>query len=190
MKNYFLLLPLVLLALSGCGNSQVDTDQAAFAQVPAVPASPSKTYKLNDTTLKILDDAETNASAGSLLVLQMARAMIVAKDLVIGSCWDYIHAIYVKAGYEIKDRDTLFKSKKEGPFADTKTILPGDWLYFINHSFEDHEHSAIFVAWINEETQEALTISYAGGDSKTPARYRSYILSSVYNIMRPKQPKQ
>lgn len=187
MKNQILLLPMILLTLAGCGNSSVDTDQAGFAQVPAVPSSPSKTYKLTEETLKILDLAEANASSANSLVLQIARSMIIAKDLVIGSCWDYIHAIYVKAGFEIKDRDTLFKSKKAGPYANTKTIVPGDWLYFINHSFEGHEHSAIFVAWLNEETQEALTISYSGGNQKVAARYRSYVLSSVYHIMRPKQ---
>jgi hypothetical protein len=65
-------------------------------------------------------------------------------------------------------------------------IKAGDWLYFVNHSYGDVEHSAIFVAWTKRERKEALIISYAGGNQAKPARYKKYDLRSEYNIIRPR----
>jgi hypothetical protein len=112
--------------------------------------------------------------------------MIEAEEVVIGSCWDYINTVYERAGYPQRSRVTVYKSKQPGPYTEIEVITPGDWLYFINHSYNDVEHSAIFVDWIDYDSKVALTIAYSGGNKNVPGRYKTYELSSVYNIMRPK----
>ncbi|MBC7691244.1 MAG: hypothetical protein H7222_05695 [Methylotenera sp.] len=132
----------------------------------------------------VLDEAEMRASVEGRAVLQAGRRMISQKELVIGSCWDYIDAIYRRAGYPSKRQKTLYETNEAGPYSGLSEIQPGDWLYFINHSYGDVEHSAIFVEWIDRAAGEALMLSYAGGDRQEPARYKSYELSSVYTIIR------
>jgi hypothetical protein len=136
---------------------------------------------------EILNQAELDATPEGKKILEMARLMISNQEIVLGSCWDYIDAIYNRSGFIEDDRETIYKSKLQGPYIDdTKKINGGDWLYFINHSYGDVEHSSIFVAWTDVEKKLALMISYAGGNQSTPARYRIYDLTSVYNIMRPR----
>jgi hypothetical protein len=135
----------------------------------------------------LLNQAEYSSSTEGRKILEMSRVMINNGDIVLGSCWDYIDAIFNRAGYPQRNRNTIFKSKLLGPYLDNIDVLaPGDWLYFINHSFGDSEHSGIFVAWTNYAKKEALMVSYSGGDQAIPARYKTYDLSSVYNIMRPR----
>ena len=135
---------------------------------------------------EILNIAEDNATIVGKKVLETARLMIANQEIVLGSCWDYIDAAYIRAGYVENQRLTVFKSKLQGPYVDVTKIQAGDWLYFINHSYGDVEHSSVFVAWTNFEKKEALMISYSGGNQAKPARYKTYDLSSVYNIIRPK----
>ncbi len=52
---------------------------------------------------------------------------------------------------EVINRVTLLKSKIDGPYADLSTIQAGDWLYFINYSFKESDHSGIFVDWTDSE---------------------------------------
>ena len=106
--------------------------------------------------------------------------------VVRGSCWDYIDAIYRRAGVSRKQRRIVFRSKKRGPYAPSGMIRPGDWLYFINTSFHNSEHSAIFVTWIDRARKIGRCISYKGMGKREPARYKNYYLGKVYHIMRPK----
>jgi hypothetical protein len=78
------------------------------------------------------------------------------------------------------------KGKINGPFADISLIRPGDWLYFINYSFSEVDHSGIFVEWTNIEKKYAVILSYQGGKNKSPATYKIYDLKNVYYIIRPK----
>lgn len=133
-----------------------------------------------------LNLAEAKASVEGRLILQTGRLMIETQQIVLGSCWDYINAVYDRAGFLSRRRSIIFKSKQAGPYLMDDTIEPGDWLYFINHSYNDVEHSALFVDWIDFEAKIALTIAYAGGNRQKPARYKTYDLRSVYNIIRPK----
>ena len=136
---------------------------------------------------RILDLAEDDATDKGREILVKSRSMINEGDLVLGSCWDYINEIYIRAGYPSKLRKTSFSGKFKGPFIEDHSIIEsGDWLYFVNHSFNDGEHSGIFVDWTDYNLKEALVISYVGGNRKRPARYKTYILTNVYNIMRPK----
>lgn len=119
-------------------------------------------------------------------VLKTGNEMIRNKVLVKGSCWDYIDCIYTKAGCPRTERKTVFNSHKHGPYADIKQIKPGDWLYFINSSYHNSEHSAIFIRWIDFKHKEARMLSYQGEGKRKPARYKNYILDKVYHIMRTK----
>ena len=135
---------------------------------------------------EILNKAEDDSTVTGRKILETSRDMINNGDIVVGSCWDFINEAYNRAGFPSKFRATVYKSKLQGPYAVENLIQGGDWLYFINHSYGDIEHSGVFVAWTNLEKKEALIISYAGGNQAKPGRYKTYDLSSVYNIIRPK----
>lgn len=117
-------------------------------------------------------------------VLCVGDRMIKDGVLVKGSCWDYIDATFTRAGCSRDKRITVFRSKKHGPYANSKLIRPGDWLYFINGSYHNSEHSAIFIKWIDRKKKIARMLSYQGEGKRKPARYKNYRLSRVYNIMR------
>lgn len=135
---------------------------------------------------EILDHAEGVATPAGRAVLTKGRAMVVAGEVVKGSCWDFINALFNRAGFPQKLRQTIFKSKLQGPYVDEALIEPGDWLYFVNHSYNNIEHSGVFVEWTDFAKKEALVLSYTGGNQSKPGRYRKYDLSSVYNILRGK----
>jgi hypothetical protein len=136
---------------------------------------------------QILAKAEIKASADGKAVLQTGRQMI--EDNVVGKkgCWDYINQIYSRAGYPHKKRQVLYDGRKKGPYADLQDVQPGDWLYYVNHSYKNIEHSAIFIEWVSRERNEALMLSYAGENKAEVARYKTYDLSSVYRIIRPSE---
>ena len=134
---------------------------------------------------RVLDRAEEKASLQGKAVLMRGRMMILKSEMGLRGCWDYINGVYNQAGFPAKKRLTVFQSRKAGPYANTKEIRPGDWLYFVNHSYGGIEHSAIFVYWTNVRKHQALMLSYAGENRKAPARYKIYDLSNVYRIIRP-----
>lgn len=161
----------------------------AFGLAPSDSDSDEKGFNkalIIDNLEEILNQAEDSSTTEGRKILEMSRLMIANSDIVLGSCWDYIDAVYIRAGYPQRNKATIFKSKLAGPYLDNiDMIAAGDWLYFINHSYGDVEHSGIFVAWTNYAEKEALLVSYSGGNQANPARYKKYIISSVYNIMRP-----
>ena len=128
--------------------------------------------------------AEQIASMPSQQVLRTVRQMALDnKEIIKGSCWDYLNAAFNRAGVR---KETVFKGEyPAGPFIDTSQIQPGDWLYYVNHSYNDIEHSGLFVGWLNRDTNEALILSYAGERRNEPARYKVYDVSHTYNVMRP-----
>jgi hypothetical protein len=134
----------------------------------------------------ILNRAEEKASPEGKVILSTGRLMIAEKKIVRGSCWDYINAVYNHALYPVGKRVNALKSKIIGPFADISIIRPGDWLYFINYSFSEVDHSGIFVEWTNIEKKYAVILSYQGRRNKSPATYKIYDLKNVYYIIRPK----
>lgn len=138
-----------------------------------------------DDPNEVLDRAEANASLGGRKILEASRSMIANQEIIVGGCWDYINTVYDRAGYLANQRVTIFNSKFKGPYFKADRISPGDWLYFVNHSYRDTEHSAIFVTWTDEEKKSALMVSYVGGNQKKPANYKKYILNNVYNVIRP-----
>lgn len=136
---------------------------------------------------QVIANAEANTATANAKVLKQGRIMVTNKKIVRGGCWDYINAIWNKAGFPPKKRRTVFKSAKTGPYARAAKIQSGDWLYFINHSYGNIEHSAMFIAWEDEKNMQGYMLSYAGERKKKPARYKVYDLSSVYQVIRPKE---
>lgn len=134
---------------------------------------------------KILASAEDKATPQGKTVLSTGRGMVEENKVVRGSCWDYANAVYNNSGYKADKRVTPLKSKYNGPYADLSTIQAGDWLYFINYSFKESDHSGIFVEWTDREKNRAVILSYIGGRKKKPGSYKIYDLRHVYYIIRP-----
>ncbi|MGO2340122.1 MAG: hypothetical protein ACTH5M_05940 [Psychrobacter sp.] len=155
-------------------------------QAPTVlPAFLSGNYDNVDSEyLPLLSSAETQSSPAAREVVSTARKMALNERTIIqGGCWDYLNAVFNRAGVT---RDTIHKGTYgQGPYASSGEIEVGDWLYYINHGYNDVEHSGLFVGWVDERAKQALILSYAGENRREPARYRVYDLSNVYQIMRP-----
>lgn len=155
-------------------------------QTPTMlPAFLSGNYDNVDSEhLPLLSMAETQSSLAAREVISTARKMTLnERALVQGGCWDYLNAVFNRAGVT---RDTVHKGAyKQGPYASSDEIEVGDWLYYINHGYHGIEHSGLFVGWVDETAKQALILSYAGEQRREPARYRVYDLSNVYQIMRP-----
>ena len=164
------------LFLASCGSS------------PAHTGSNYNRHGGGDLTAS-LKSAEAQAEGPGRSVLKTGRGMTVdTQRIVRGSCWDYSNEVYNRAGYPNtrKNRATVFKgTKKNGPYAKANQIKPGDWLYFINHSYNGVEHSSIFVKWTDYNQRIGLMLSYGGERRNQPARCREYDLSNVYQIIRP-----
>lgn len=149
-----------------------------------VASDKSTVSKIKDLE-KILNRSEEQASPQAKSILATGRSMINDGEILVGSCWDYINAVYNRADFPLNKRKTIMKSKKKGPFAKIDRIEPGDWLYYINHSYSRVEHSGVFIGWINRDKKKAVVMSYQGGKNKTPATYKIYDLKNVYHIIRP-----
>lgn len=142
----------------------------------------------SSNTNKLIIKAEKQASKDGGKVLKEGREMaLVTKVILPGSCWNWINTVYNNAGYPNKNgkRKTVHKGKKSGPYVKSSQIEPGDWLYYINHSYHDIEHSGIFVYWIDYKKKIGMILSYGGEKRKQPGRYKPYDLTHVYNIIRP-----
>lgn len=178
------------LALSGCLQTIGNTLSFADSAAPTAKSSKYKKINTGPHLTQRLIRAEAKASSPAKKVLKVGRTMtLVDKEIVRGSCWDYADTVYTRAGFsrQLPQRLTVFKgSKRSGPYADTSQIKPGDFLYYINHSYGGIEHSAIFIDWEDKNKNKALMLSYGGENRRSPARYRVYDLSNVYQITRPK----
>ncbi len=158
-------------------------------QLPTKPESvaitiPAK-FKSSKYT-KVLLDAENKATPEGRRVLETGREMaLINRELVKGSCWDYANAIFERAGYPYRGkREVVMNTKGDALAINFKSIQPGDFLSYVNHSFNDIKHTAIFVDWIDFDRKIGLMLSYAGQHRKEPARYKAYDLSDVYYVAR------
>jgi hypothetical protein len=163
---------------------------ALLSACSSTPDIPQQTYQpvVQKSLLEQqLDEAENKATPPARKVLQTGRQMaLVNGEIIRGGCWDYANTVYNRAGYK-KHRQTVFKgAKRQGPYADASLIQHGDFLYYVNHSYGDVEHSAIFVDWLDYQSKTALMLSYAGERREQPAHYKPYELTNVYQIIRAK----
>lgn len=122
---------------------------------------------------------------GSNRVLEIGMDMaLFSKTIILGSCWDFVNEVYKRAGVTASKK-TIFKSKLKGPYANQNLVKPGDWVYHINKSYNNIEHSAIFICWKDFKNKIAITLSYAGMNRSVPANYGTYDLSNIFAIFRP-----
>jgi hypothetical protein len=150
---------------------------------------PKRSYvtKVQPTTTS-LKAAESQADPKGKKILQTGRKMALdEKFIIVGGCWDYIDAIFTRAGFPRGQRKVVFKGTlRNGPYSKVDALKPGDWIYHINHSYHGIEHSGLFVKWLDKKNAIGLMLSYRGEKSRTPARYKGYDLSNVYRITRAK----
>ena len=125
-------------------------------------------------------------SLGDLVVNSGKRICFTNQEIIIGSCWDFINAVYTRAGFGEGKRSAVFKSTRKGPFAPVDQIKPGDWIMFINHEYGDIEHSAIFIEWIDKDQKLARTMGYVGERRARVGEYYEHVIDSVFTIVRPK----
>ena len=169
---------LLLLVVSSCSSLKRNSKNSQLSDLDSEG-------KIRDLET-ILNRAEENATPEAKTILSTGRNMVEEKKIVRGSCWDYANAVYNQSGFKANQRVTPLKSKINGPYADLSTIKPGDWLYFINYSFRESDHSGIFVEWTDFEKNRAVILSYVGGRKKKPGSYRIYDLRHVYYVIRPR----
>jgi hypothetical protein len=151
-------------------------------------AKESRRAKTHHTTYQkyqtFIRDAEAKATTPARKVMRTIRTMVEHRVVIRGACWDYLNRAFTKAGYPQKRRTIVHKGTKRGPFVASSKIRRGDWLYYINHSYHNIEHSGMFIGWIDYRKKRGLIMSYAGEGRAEPARYKVYDLSHVYHIMR------
>lgn len=167
--------------------SAPNDEQAEVKREPASAPRPALSYL--DLEAQRLKEAEDKATPGGRAVLAAARQMI-AEDLVVrGSCWDYANAVYVRAGFKgWRQQKVAYRARTRGPYADPGLVQAGDWLYIINHPPTLSTHSLIFVHWTDFPRREAMTVTYVGDRREQPGYYRTYDVSRIYQIIRPRDP--
>lgn len=184
---------------------RADTEEpVAVEPSPSAPEEPEKVIQLDDPIPPAgnrsepgsdgnapdsdpIRIAEKKAKPAGRKILETGRELTLAgSEIIRGGCWDFVNAVYNRAGFPQNKRRVIFKgAKKKGPYADIHLFQPGDWLYYVNHWYGRIEHSAIFVDWIDYDQKEALMLSYGGEKRNEPARYIPYDLSNVYYVVRP-----
>ena len=132
----------------------------------------------------LIVNAEKGAAPPARKVLRTARSMVVNGEIVKGACWDYLNKACRRAGYAYPDLARVFTAASKGPYAPASLLQPGDWIYYLNHSYYNVEHSGMFIAWIDRGRSIALILSYAGEHRREPARYKPYDISHTYTILR------
>jgi hypothetical protein len=120
--------------------------------------------------------------AASGPVLKMAYEMsFQTKTIVRGSCWDFVNEVFKRAGVS---KETIFSSSKGKRYANSDDVKAGDWIYHINYSYGNVEHSAIFVCWKDKAKKQAVTLSYVGRNRAMPGRLDEADLRSITSIFR------
>ncbi len=137
----------------------------------------------NDTAL--IQRSIRHATPPARTVLVTADRMVRHGTIVRGSCWHYLDTAFTRAGFPADRRTKVFHTTRKGPYAPARMLRPGDWLYYINHSYGGVEHSGLFVGWTDRARRRGLILSYPGEHRRKPGRYRVYDLRHVYHITRP-----
>ena len=107
------------------------------------------------------------------------------KRVILGSCWDFINAVYNEAGYTENKRVVVFKGSQNGPYANPGELKAGDWVMHINIEFNNVEHSSIFIRWVDRGRKIAKVLDYAGMNKAQPGGYDEHTYSKIFCIVRP-----
>lgn len=113
------------------------------------------------------------------------RIAIAEKRVIQGSCWDFVNAVYLAAGFPEAGRASVFRGSQAGPYADPSLVRPGDWVMHRNLEYGEVEHSSIFVRWLDRDRSLALTLDYAGMNRNVPGRYSEHRYTKIFAILRP-----
>jgi len=133
-----------------------------------------------------LNNDTSTTNKGGLKILQTGYQMaLIDMSIIKGSCWDFVNVVYNRSGFA-NAKQTIFSSQKKGPYAASSMVKPGDWIYHINHQFNNGEHSAIFICWKDFAKRIAITLSYVGMNRNAPGHFGEYHLDNIYSIFRPK----
>ncbi|MEY3089852.1 MAG: hypothetical protein RL113_168 [Pseudomonadota bacterium] len=170
MKRWMISVGLIMLFVDGCSQR----------------SSRAEYYKSNyQRDYKQILYAENHASVAGKKVLKTGRAMMLEDVRVHGGCWDYLNATYRKAGFPLSSLKKVFTGSMKGSFVHQDILKPGDWIYYINHSYHDIQHSGMFVGWADRSRNIGITLSYSGNNRCETLKYDRYDLSHVYSVMRP-----
>ena len=103
-----------------------------------------------------------------------------------GACWHFANRVYDLAGYPADRRKVVYSAAKGTLLKDPGLIQPGDWLYHVNYSYNEVEHSAIFVCWKDYDKRIAVTLGHVGRNRRAGGELGIYDLKAVYRITRAK----
>jgi hypothetical protein len=143
-----------------------------------------KIFSKANSELDTIIGVEKTSPGPGKLILETGRKMALKdKTIIKGSCWNWVNEVFNRSGFGT-NKKIVYNSKKSGPYADISQIKPGDWLYYINYSYNKIEHSGIFVYWKDYKKKLGVILSYSGRNRSEPARYLTYDLRSVYYITR------
>ena len=185
-------------AITGCGPSPATRTAATAGPAghpqdeglppnPDPPPRPAPPRPRLSPFKKRLLRAERNAPPAARAVLASARKMINDGVLVIGSCWGYINEVFNRAGFKHwRTRKTVFSGRKKGPYANPDLVKAGDWLYIVRYPKILGTHSVLFVFWVDKKRREAAVVTYVGTRREESAWYRTYDVSRIYRIKRPR----
>lgn len=158
-----------------------------LSSTPPSLLSSQSTFLDNHPYADIITQAEINADPTAQKVLILARQMVESGEIIQGGCWNYLDTAWTRAGIDRKRRQVVFKGDiNNPPYANLDDLQAGDWLYHVNYSYNNIEHSGMFIGWLDKDNAIGITLSYAGEHRGEPARYKSYDLSGVYQITRAK----
>lgn len=175
---------------SGAPAAKSDKPVASAVPVQAkaangkAPAAPTKPGFPDGRGYEILARQCASGDEAGDQVIRAAIARIDAGTVLKGSCYDFVQACFVDAGFTGAGIKQVFLGKEKGPFADSSLIKKGDWVYFTHMYSATLGHSAIFVLWLDFEDRVALTIDYPGEYRAEPGRFRVADLYKVWGIHR------
>ncbi len=135
-------------------------------------------------TLPSPDDSLFGQGPGRT-VLSVAKKMVyLERKIVKGSCWDWVDAVFNRAGYPVKKRSTVFKGDEGGPYADVSVLRPGDWVMHYNLEYPPYTHSSIFVRWLDRKALVAEAFDYSGQDKEVPGKLAKHCYAKAFGILR------
>ena len=94
---------------------------------------------------------------------------------------------YNSAGVQRANREVVYKRTEGTELSSPELLEAGDWVYHVNYSYYNVEHSAIFICWKDYDKRMGITLSYVGQNKSAPGKYGVYDLRGVYNIKRAKE---
>jgi hypothetical protein len=131
--------------------------------------------------------AQSSPTPGSpaAQVIAAARDMAsVTCEIVQGDCWDFVNAVYYRAGFPPSAREQVYLTKASGPYADPALLEPGDWVYLAAEG-TDWEHSVIFVRWLGPIDEGLAEVAeYAGSFRPEAGVIQGSSIPAIWGIFR------